>query len=153
MNFFNEFKCIINYKIRKMNNLKKLRYLSLGVLLLVVTCTGNQQRKIEQDEFCSSLKSFDKALNDLAVANAGDDEDAFNKAFEKAVKDWKKLVTKASDLEDLQMDQTVEAYNRLVSKVNRIADNTRNTDAVDDINNEIDKTAAKIADIQTTICK
>lgn len=136
-----------------MKGLKNYSYVLLAGLVLFMSCTGNQQRKIDENEFCRSVKAFDKSLDELALANEGDDYDAFTKAYNKAAKDFEKMVEYADQLADLQINQSVEAYDRLASKVDRIANNARNDDAVSDIANEINKTAAKIADIQTTVCK
>ena len=136
-----------------MKGLKNYSYLLLAGIVLFMSCTSNQQRKIAENEFCNSLKTFDRALDEFAVANERDDLEAFSKAYDKVSKDLDKLVKHAEKLADIEMDQSVEAYNRLASKVDKIASNPRSKDVVGDIANEINKTAAKIAEIQTTVCK
>lgn len=136
-----------------MKILKNYSYLLLAGLVVFMSCTGNQQRKMDENEFCRSLKAFDSSLDKLAVANEGDDFEAFEKAYQQASNDFDKLVEHAEKLEDVQIDQSVEAYDRLASKVDRIVDNAKDQDMLNDIANEINKTAAKLAEIQTTVCK
>ena len=135
-----------------MKHLKIFSYALFGVLVLFVSCTYNQQRKIDEKEFCRNLNSFVNALDDLAVASEGNDYNAFYKAYEKAEKEWNRLVESAERLEDIQMEQSVNEYNKLVTKINKITADPDNPAVDYEIDDNIQKTADKIADIQTTVC-
>ena len=137
---------------RKMENLKKMRYLLFGVLVLIISCTGNQKRKIAEKEFCNHLTTFANALDNLAVANKGTDVNAFSEAFDKADRAWNRLEGSAENLEEIQMEQSAKAYNKLVDQVNTIAANPDNTDANYQITQQIQSTADELAGIQTVVC-
>jgi hypothetical protein len=136
-----------------MKNLKGFGIIVFSALMILVSCTGEQKVEIANKEFCHSLKTFSKALDNLDIANEGTDVNAFDKAYEKAAKDWDKLVSSAEHLEDVQINESVKAYNKMVDKINKISADGKTVDDADQINQEIDATSDKIAKLMTTECK
>jgi hypothetical protein len=136
-----------------MKNLKGFGIIVFSALMILVSCTGEQKVEIANKEFCSSLKTFSKALDNLDLANEGTDVNAFDKAYEKAANDWDKLVSSAEHLEDVQINESVKAYNKMVDKINKISADGKTVDDADQINQEIDATSDKISKLMTTECK
>ena len=138
-----------------MKYLKGFRFLVFGLLVVLISCTGQQKKKHAEKEFCDKANYFMDALVDLDKANQGTDEAAFNKAYKKADRDWNRLVDAADKLENVEINESVKSYNKLVNKINKIAADTDITDedATYQINQQIGATSDKINDLLTTECK
>lgn len=138
-----------------MKSLKGLKFLVFGILVMLISCTGQQKKKNAQREFCRDLTSFNNALDDLDEAYEGTDVDAFNRTYDKADRAWNKLEESAENLEDVEIEESQKAYNKLVDKINKIAKDKRlsDEDAAYQINQRIDAVADEINDLLTTECK
>ena len=136
-----------------MKNLKKLRFLTFGILMLLISCTGEQKKEHANKEFCEHLTSFSKALDKLDVAEEGTNVNEFNRDYDKANKKWNELVKSAEKLENVEIDESVKAYNKLANSVNKIEGETITAETADKINKNIDATADKINYLLTTACK
>jgi hypothetical protein len=136
-----------------MKNLKKLRFLVFGILMLLISCTGEQKKEHSNKEFCDHLTSFSKALDKLDVAEEGTNVNEFNRDYDKATREWNELVKSAEKLENIEIDESVKAYNKLANSVNKIEGETITAETADKINKNVDATADKINYLMDTECK
>ena len=136
-----------------MKNLRKLKFVAVGILMMLISCTGEQKKEHANKEFCEHLTSFSKALDNLDVASEGTNVNDFNRDYDKANKEWNKLVKSAEKLENIEIDESVKAYNKLAKSVNKLEGETITPEKADKINNNIDATADKIADLMDTECE
>lgn len=141
-----------------MKNLKKQIVLVLGIAILLFSFSqleAQENKKVEKagNKFCKSANTFVESLIVLDDANATGTYDEFTKAYNKAVKAWNKLEKSAANLEKVEIKESVKAYNKLVDQVNKIENDTKTTDATDQINQHIDSTADEIASILSGVCK
>jgi uncharacterized protein with ParB-like and HNH nuclease domain len=136
-----------------MKNLKQFGLLMFGILIILTSCTGEQRKERAEKEFCEDLTSFAKALDNLEIAGEGTDVKTFNRAYNKADREWNELVKSANHLENVEIKESVKAYNKLVKSVNKINGETITAETADDINNNINATADKIDYLMTTECK
>ena len=136
-----------------MKNLRKLRFLAFGILIILISCTGEQRKEHAENKFCDDLTSFSKALDNLDIAGEGTDVDAFNRAYDKADRAWNKLVESAEKLENVEIKESVKSYNKLVRSINKIEGKTITAETSNEINQNIDVTAAKIDDLMDTECE
>ena len=125
----------------------------LGILMLLASCTGKQKKEHAEKEFCEDLTSFSKALEKLEIAGDGTDVKTFNKAYDKANREWNELVKSAEHLENVEIKESVKAYNKLVKSVNKINGETITAETADELNKNINKTADKIDYLMNTECK
>ena len=63
------------------------------------------------------------------------------------------MVKEADKLENVEYNQSVKAYNKLVKSIDNIEGNTKTAGDADQISSNIDTTADEIEDILTTVCK
>jgi trehalose-6-phosphate synthase len=136
-----------------MKNLRKLKFVAVGILMLLISCTGEQKKEHANKEFCEHLTSFSKALDNLDVASEGTNVNEFNREYDKAAREWNKLVISAEKLDNIEIDESVKAYNKLANSVTKIVGETITADTADEINKNIDTTTDKINYLMTTECK
>jgi hypothetical protein len=136
-----------------MKNLRKLRFLAFGILILLISCTGEQRKEHAENKFCDDLTSFSKALDNLEIANEGTDVKTFNRAYDKADKAWNRLVESAEKLQNIEIKESVKSYNKLVRSINKIEGKTITADTYNEINKNVDATADKINYLMDTECK
>jgi hypothetical protein len=135
-----------------MNHIKKLRFLAFGILIIMFSCTGNQQKKIAELRFCDNLNSFIENLDDLAIANESDDVDAFYRVYDRTVRSWDRLENSAADLENLEIDQATKAYNKMDYQISKIESDSKTSDDAGQIAAQINSTSDEINNILTTVC-
>ena len=136
-----------------MKNLKKLVFLTFGILMLLISCTGEQKKEHANKEFCEDLTSFSKALDKLDVASEGTNVHKFNRDFDKAVEEWNELIESAEKLENVEINESVKAYDKLVNSINKIEGETITIETANKISKNIDATTDKINYLMTTACK
>jgi hypothetical protein len=136
-----------------MKNLKNLKFLTFGIIMLLISCTGEQKKEHANKEFCEHLTSFSKALDKLDAADEGTNVNEFNRDYDKAVKEWNKLVKSADKLNNIESDESVKAYDKLANTVNNMEGETISAKTADKLNKNIDATADKINYLMTTSCK
>ena len=141
-----------------MKNLKKQIVLILGIAILLFSFSqleAQENKKVEKagNKFCKSANGFVEALIVLDNANATGTYNEFTKAYNKAVKAWNKLEKSAVNLENVEIKESVKAYDKLVDQVKKIENDNKTTDATDQINQHIDSTADEIDSILSGVCK
>lgn len=124
-------------------------------LITYATAYAQQGRKVEKAEksFCSKLEKLITSFDNLTVAYDGGSMDDFNKAYNKAEKSWNKFEKAADKLEQVEIEESQKAYDNLVKSVNDIDENASTIDSEGQINDQIDATASRIADILTVVCQ
>jgi ABC-type transport system involved in cytochrome bd biosynthesis fused ATPase/permease subunit len=128
------------------------------VVVIIFSITVNQisaqSQKIDsaENKFCTNVADFIQSLENLEEANLGTDFKEFNKAYNKADKDWNKVVKSAEKLEEVEMSEGVKAYNDLVGEVNKIGNGTKSGDNTDKISKHISKNIETFNQIVEPIC-
>ena len=110
-----------------MKNILKLSLVVIGIMMMV-SCTNNQQKKFAELRFCDNLNAFVEDLEALEIANEGTDFDAFNRAYNKTVRAWNRLENSAADLENLEINQAEEAYNKMENQIGKIVSDSKSAD-------------------------
>lgn len=141
-----------------MKKLKKQIVLVLGIAVLSFSFSqleAQENKKVDKagDKFCKSANAFVNALIVLDEANESGTYDEFSKAYKKADKAWNKLEKAGAKLETVEINESVKAYNKLVNQVNKIENDSKSTDASDQINKHIDSTADEITSILSGVCE
>mgnify|MGYP001827907806 CR=1 FL=1 len=128
------------------------------VLVFAVAFASNaqgQDKKLEKAEnkFCNSISEFASSLVTLGETNGDSSMDDFNKAYKNAQKAYNKFEKSAAKLEKVEIKESTKAYNKMVDSINKIDGDNKTADAADEIGDNIDATAASIADIMTVVCQ
>lgn len=145
----------INYNMK--NVAKGILISSLMILMSIsftkVQAQDNQKVDKAMAEFCNSVNIFVESLIILDEANGSGSVDAFNIAYNKAVKDWDKLQKAAEKVEKVEITQSVKAYNKLVDSVNKMSKDGFTDEESDELNDYIDDTADEINAILSASCQ
>lgn len=140
--------------------MKKLNLFTV-IILGAVTLFASQQATAQDDHkvdkakanLCTSINAFILSLENLDMASESGSYDDLNKAYNKADKAYNKMIKKADKLEDVEIKESVKAYNNLVDTINDIQSDTSDQFSNEQISEHIDATAAHINDIITGICQ
>ena len=133
-------------------NLKLI--LSALAVVFVALATHAQEGKLQKAEakFCTRLQEFGDALEKLDGINENSTMDEFRSAYKKAQKSWNRLSKAGAKLEKVEMKESQKAYDALVKSINEIEGDVKTSDATAEINQNIDDTALKIAEITDVVC-
>lgn len=117
-------------------------------------CVAQENKKVDKavTHLCEALNKFAGALVKLDQLNEDASYKEFKEAYNHAVKDWNHVVTEADKLENVEIKQSVKAYNSLVDSVNNVKGEEPTDKESANINKNIDNTASTIADILTESC-
>jgi hypothetical protein len=141
-----------------MKYLKVIKSVTFSIIMMLVFSSqamAQENTKVGKAEtaFCNSVTTFITDLKALDQANQTGTMDEFTAAYKKADKGWDKVIKKADKLENVEISQSVKAYNKLVDSINKIEGDAKTAGDAEQINENIDSTASAIENILTVICK
>ena len=75
---------------------------------------------LKKTEFCAHLDRFLKDLVRLNDACQGNNLDAIGRAYDRTDKAWTKLINSAYNLEVAEFNKSVDAYDKLFDKIDKV---------------------------------